>query len=236
MRNKRKGILMACSILGSAAIVSTGFAAWVVSTNVTETATGNIEVDEVLDKRVTMTTPTFVNDDGLVSFGIKQTQSTISGAWLTNNTTSLYEDLDVSFKFTPDWKETNITEDIPLTFSIAVSGSPALTYSSDDTANYATAKNLTLITLPDLSSYNKSYKQGEEVTVNLNFGWGTAFGEENPYTYFNTTKTAGGKFMTGDTIKDHEVDEAIDRLNALHSLVGNGASIQFTVTISYTAN
>ncbi len=236
MRNKRKGILMASAILGSAAIVSTGFAAWVVSTNVTQGATGNIEVDDVKDKRVTMTTPTFVGEDKLVSFGIKQTHSTISGAWLTNDTTTLYEDLDVSFKFTPNWKGTNITDDIPLTFSIAVSGNHTLTYSSDDTTNYGTAKDLTLITLPDLSSYNKSYKPGEEVAVDLKFGWGTAFGEENPYTYFNTTKTAGGKFMTGDTIKDHEVDEAIDRLNALHSLVGEGTSIQFTVTISYTAN
>ena len=235
MRNKRKGILMASAILGSAAIVSTGFAAWVVSTNVTETATGNIEVDTVTDNRIKFSTPTWTNGDDTVTFG--RPESVSNDVWLTNNSQGMIEDLDVSFTFKPQWetadgKEANTK--VKLYFAIEVDGKDAsdLLYSSTNDG-YTTFTNKSLIVLPDLSSYtDKEYVVGQPITIDLTFKWGEAFGGKNPYTYFNSLTTAGGFLASENNPTNAEAEEAIDRLTKLHDLVGEGNKIGFTVTIS----
>ena len=235
MRNKRKGILMASAILGSAAIVSTGFAAWVVSTNVTQEATGNIEVDTVTDNRIKFTTPTWTGGDNIVTFG--RPASVSNDVWLTNNSNDMIEDLDVSFTFKPEWESADGKEantKVKLYFAIEVDGKEAsdLLYSSTNDG-YTSFTNKSLIVLPDLSSYtDKEYVVGETITINLTFKWGEAFGGTNPYTYFNSVTTAGGFLAAANNPTNDEVKEAIDRLTKLHDLVGTGDSIGFTVTIS----
>ena len=235
MRNKRKGILMASAILGSAAIVSTGFAAWVVSTNVTQEATGNIEVDSVTDNRIKFSDPTWTGGDNIVTFG--RPQSVSNDVWLTNNSQSMIEDLDVSFTFTPEWESSDGKEansKVKLYFAIEVDGKDAsdLLYSSTN-AGYTTFTNKSLIVLPDLSSYtDKEYVVGQPITIDLTFKWGEAFGGKNPYTYFNSLTTDGGFLASANNPTNAEAEEAIDRLTKLHDLVGEGTSIGFTVTIS----
>ena len=108
MRNKRKGILMATAILGSAAIVSTGFAAWVITAPSATFAEGNIEVDTVTDNRVKMTAEWASKDDGTVVFGAPETQA--KDAWLINNEKEEHLEHTLNITFTPSGN--GKTEDI----------------------------------------------------------------------------------------------------------------------------
>ena len=84
MRNKRKGILMASAILGSAAIVSTGFAAWVITAPQEHTVEGNIQVDNVRDDRLAITHSWDAISKGNVYFG-RPANMDIANAWLRND-------------------------------------------------------------------------------------------------------------------------------------------------------
>lgn len=211
MRNKRKGILMASAILGSAAIVSTGFAAWVVSTNVTETATGNIEVDIVNDNRVTISTPKLSQPNFI--FGGKG--ETIANAWLTNDNLN-NEVLSTVVTFTPDWTDETKAENITIYTKFEVDGT-VWGEGNSDTKSVSYGTGLTLFeldlettTLP--STGNISCVPGNTQTITIAFKWGTAFGGKNPYVYFNSAEYYGQ-----DGISNTEINEAIARLEALES-------------------
>ena len=52
---KRKTLTLTLSILACLALIGVGFASWVISAGKTETVTGNIVVDDVSDKRISLT-------------------------------------------------------------------------------------------------------------------------------------------------------------------------------------
>lgn len=251
MRNKRKGILMASAILGSAAIVSTGFAAWVVSTNVTETATGNIEVDTVNDERIVFEQkPTFVDSDDTISFGAPSNMK-IANAWLTNNSAAAkYEDKDVTFTFKVKWtadKYNSRTEkkNIVLYYTEEINGMGSGTtfeslntytpkYKASDEANTLNllkvdSKNnpITLtVTGATLDKSNKTItcEPGVAVSVKVAFDWGTAFGGQNPYNYFNSDA-----YTTVASPNNDAINEAIARLEALATKI-EPLGFSYTIT------
>ncbi len=245
MRNKRKGILMASAILGSAAIVSTGFAAWVVSTNVTETATGNIEVDTVNDERIEFVKDsngkaiTFADSDDTISFGAPSSMS-INNAWLTNNSAAeKYEDKEVTFTFTVKWtadkyNDGNEKKSIVLYYTEEITGITSGTFESlntytptykanDEAATLSLLKvdsqytpiklTVTGATL-DRNAKTITCEPGVAVSVNVGFDWGTAFGGQNPYNYFNSEA-----YTTVASPSNDAINEAIARLEALASKI-----------------
>lgn len=209
MRNKRKGILMASAILGSAAIVSTGFAAWVVSTNVTETATGNIEVDDVNDKRITITGISLSAQS--IVFGANDAE--VANAWLTNDEPGV-EVLESTISFTPDWTDTNKTDNITIYTKLQVGDivmgmgdADVKTVAYDSTDLTLFELDTTKTTLPAAGSV--SCAQGVATQITIAFKWGTAFGGMNPFEYFNSTA------YYGDKLSEAEIEEAVKRLNAI---------------------
>lgn len=236
MRNKRKGILMASAILGSAAIVSTGFAAWVVSTNVTETATGNIEVDTVTDERVYIDDFKFVKSGTTaqdVKFGHKSDGS-ISNPWLTNGTKDA-EQLDVSIQFKTYWsdEDRNTNEDditLYVAFQIYDDEDTKLSVEEFNTLNTYSENgtDYTLVTLPTFTStVTYSPSKTEDIEITASFGWGSAFGGNNPYTYFNSTGVNG--YMASATPTDTEINNAISRLEAIEEKIN---PLSFKIVVS----
>lgn len=232
MRNKRKGILMAAAILGSAAIVSTGFAAWVVTLNQTTSIDGNIEVDTVTDNRISFGTVAFVDNEGdgvkNLNFGFKA-NGAVTNPWLTNSNGDDKEDLSASIKFTPSWKDptrnnSDAANKITVYWKLEVITADFTTLNTytEDESEY------TLITLPTTVSGELSIVPETETTIPLVFGWGTAFGGKNPYTYFNTLKSNGG-YLASATPNETEIDNAIKRLQALKT---NIAPVTYRISLS----
>ena len=233
MRNKRKGILMASAILGSAAIVSTGFAAWVITTPTTASVQGNIEVDTVTDNRINMTasweTPN-TGDAWTVKFGA--TNQSNASAWLTNNDDSKVESITNKLNISLSWKtekDDEINGTIKVDFKVGTIADGVFTQGVNPDS--------TLITLPSFSAeYEVSDGVVEDIPVN--FGWGSYFADingaaQNPYDYFNTK-------MPNDKATNHALadgtrtwaDVAIKALQDLDDISSQAYKITLTFDLT----
>lgn len=226
MRNKRKGILMASAILGSAAIVSTGFAAWVITVEDTEVATGNIEVDKVEDNSHVITvngTP-----DLTVAFGYKA-DADVTNPWLTYSATNSDSTAGVTEDFTTSYSFT-VTNPSSCDFETV-----AITYTGTENAKTAFQSAITnkYIATPTVSlDFNDDTGVGSLI---FTFGWGDYFkvGTENvnPYVFFNS-KTATD-LVGGDGANKNNTwaAEAVAVLGAIEDAKGVG----FQVTLQTKA-
>lgn len=219
MRNKRKGILMASAILGSAAIVSTGFAAWVI-TAPTETSTiGNIEVDTVTDNRVTMTA-TWATGDGTVSFGAPANQA--ADSWLRNDDMkeAFEHTLNVSFAVGDKGNIADVDGKVTATIVVGTGLGKDFTADKEQTSEY--------FNLPTFTPVNVS--NGGTISIPVNFTWGTFFGGQNPYDYY-TAHEANDPVADGSysTWADKAVDELTDMATAL-------ANKTFKITLAFEFN
>ena len=209
MRNKRKGILMASAILGSAAIVSTGFAAWVITSSTTETATGNIEVDAVNDNRLSVG-KSWKDSKDTIYFGAPETMNA-TNPWLLNKDgekecLSVTLIIDLSFK-NPGTRTDE--KDIDGTLKVT-----SFTCSGE--------LDSTLVRMPELENTTYTVTDGGAVEIPIKFQWGTKFGSTstNPYNYYND----GTK--TGDEYGD-------DAYNTLTSIYDYNR-LTFTLNLEFT--
>lgn len=248
---KSKLITMAVSFLLAIGMVGAGFAAWVISAPTTSEATGSVTVDEVVDKRIKLTTAT---DDGTansawdanVVFGAPETQD-INGAWLTATGDNLpTQDMNSVIKVTitniDDLKNLDV-ETIKLEFSIAFE-------------NPADSENLTIVSFPESATvYNTTYADNESILtatetyyliglndvstselvlyVDFAFTWniptGNGYSDQNPYNYYNNVDFSD---MTADEIQDF-VDDVKENLESMYEL--NDANLKITVKASVVA-
>lgn len=214
MRNKRKGIMMAAAILGSAAIISTGFAAWVVTTESNATATGNISVDYVEDRTHNIEVIT-EGQDLTVAYGFAA-DANVTKPWLTAEGTVINEDFTVVYNF----KVSN-----PKTCDFET---PVFTYTDTTKEDFKNAIEKEYIAQPTVVVTKASdFATSGNASLTFTFGWGDYFkvGETNvnPYTFFNG-KDAKATAPSGKSW----AKEAIDVLTEIYK--ANGVS--FSVTIS----
>ena len=204
MRNKRKGIMMAAAILGSAAIISTGFAAWVVTVNDEQTATGNIVVDEVTD-HTHLIEKLVDGADYDVYFG--KAEKTAAYSWLTNDAIEM-EDLEAKFTVKVS-NHTSANLDVKLTMP----------------AEYSTkidGKSLFKAPTLDVSEFTSE----GVVTITITFAWGEYFNNVNPINYYNSFQNPNADIRTGVSY----AKDAIDTLRKVYEL----NSKQYTVTLTTT--
>lgn len=201
-KTRSKMIAASIAILSSAAVVSTGFAAWVISGGDTNEVGGTIEADEVSSKAHTLSTITFQKDNDKISFGAPKDKDTISKPynWLQNNAAN--ENLIASATFTVsnvDEKPTDLTT----LFSaddckFEETTSPKLYVETSDAV-----KNGYVGAFPEWK-LNQQYtnqtdpgvylqlgelqKNTLTVTLKIVFAWGTAFTSQNPFVYYNAQK------------------------------------------------
>lgn len=208
---KRKTMTLVLCLLAALALVSVGFASWVISAEASDEKEGNITVDTVEDKRLKIVLEW--QNGSTIKYGApteEELQDTgITSPWLTNDSQDKSV-LTVSLKVTLSYKDNNSTY---------AKGGATVTASiveATDSTKYATA-------LQDGYVGEMPVAQCEEQTdgtwlIKFTFKWGNKFNNQNPYIYYN----AKGK--TADSYGD----EAFNALKKVYEV--NEAKFRVTVT------
>lgn len=226
MKKSKKLIMLVGMLFGSVALVSAGFAAWVIGAQDQEkSVSGNIKADAVTEASLGLTAEITPEPTNIV-FGWKEEGTTYH--WLTNNGgENTKENLSAEINI----KVTNKTalEKIELTFAAG----------GNNSANWATAVSENLVTTPVFKygdDYSTTYsaktgipandgawKDGTSLKVKVEFGWGSAFEGKNPMKFFN------------DKPEETAKDDANTKLTRLNSLLGEDQEVTFVVTVKAVA-
>lgn len=218
---KRKTMTLVLCLLAALALVSVGFASWVISADATGDATGNITVDTVSDHRLSVQAE--VNTSFV--FGKYHGETTPTHSWLSNNGDQ-NEVLTATIKVTltktasntaTDWYQ-NLTIEGLLEGVDLSDGKDIfdLTYGTDNkTFIQHVASNEFKYGAFKLDETDHTKATG---TVTVSINWGTLFNGQNPYLYYNNqayTEALG--------------DEALKVLGDFHEKLDNA---QFKVTLT----
>lgn len=210
-KTRSKMIAASIAILSSAAVVSTGFAAWVISGGSEQPATGTITADTVSESYHTITLGG--SNKTAINFAAPATDTTVKDPWLTNGVMGT-EKLLAEFDFTV--ANVKKDEDTPkkLFSSISLSAGEDKTYQAASDAGLVSA-------LPtswaketfdaNAPSYDSKTGTGSEAGIYLvndsgtatdagaefgfklyiQFTWGQNLNKKNPFYFYNDgTKTA----------------------------------------------
>ena len=192
---------MASAILGSAAIVSTGFAAWVITVEDTKDATGNVQVDTVEDNSHILTITAV---DANVYFGLPEaSKQTIGDAWLTEKAgTAEHEDLIAQFT-------------VEVTNFASATVTPTVKSTPTDFDQVRDGKRLLKDPAVNLSEFTaKSVGSTTGVaTLTVTFSWGEYFGatSTNPYNFYNAHKAT-------DLIKGSDTTDVTSSSSAISTV------------------
>lgn len=173
---KRKTLTLTLSILACLALIGVGFASWVISAGKTETVTGNIVVDDVSDKRISLTYE-WVGGNSSIIYGWDEKYTANDNDWLKNKTEGKKADLDLTLKIT--FKDGNENLYDPKSISATIAADAAYTTAFDKKVVGA---------LPTLTAVKESTGV---YNIEIKFTWGEHFGGNNPLAFYNDgTKTA----------------------------------------------
>lgn len=208
---KRKTLTLTLSILACLALIGVGFASWIISANTSTKAEGSFIVDTVTDNRLVVENGRWITINGTevtsdensakVSFGAPATMGK-TDAWLTNDKSGTTEKLTVVYELTVKTKGGEFVSNLS---SAEITGTV-----SCDNATYDPK----YVALPTLKVTNK----GNGIYyLQLDFNWGTDFGGNNPYDYYNAKPYT-----------DALAEEAFNKLDAIKAL----NNIKFTFNIS----
>ena len=232
-KTRSKVIAASIAILSSAAVVSTGFAAWVISGGESKTAEGTITADEVSSKLHTikgLTASQTINYGGLKTAD-KNVRITDVNVWLEND---VEERLLATFDFQVENVQSSETAtDIFKSITLTEGNSTDDTsYTSMATKGYVALLNsYTMSTITYTTGEPKLYNdehtsntgmylvKGEadtSTTTTMNFklyivfGWGTTFESKNPWNYYNALSNA-------DSTTRKSAETALDALHAMNA-------------------
>lgn len=207
---KRKKIILGACLFASVALVSTGFAAWVIATQAETTQDGNISVGTVNDssieiKNVQLSKNSFV-------FEPKETDTT---GRVRNDGTN-FENLSVTVtgEISPAQYVTGATIEMTVPESVKAAAASELNY----------------IVLPECVTTAQALtlndKEGDTnvktFSYEIAFTWGNAFNGKNPGEYFDTDDT-------GKNVSDANMKAT---LTSLHNTIqGDSEDLKFTITI-----
>lgn len=243
-KTRSKVIAASIAILSSAAVVSTGFAAWVISGGDSKKAEGNITADTVINSIHTVKLDG--SNDGNVFFGAPQEMADNSFTWLKNNAKDKTEDLTATFGFTVAGLEKDVKDTKPSDLFDSTKFKLEETTTDDDVSKkystYAAHDKNYLAALPAFdfeakASYDTAAGSGSGIylvpgtytpgsnnnygtqhfTVTIQFGWGSKFGGVNPYKHYNTEEMFNSP------------DARSEALKALDELKNIDASFKLTI-------
>ncbi len=187
---KRKIILFAVFVFISIALISTGFAAWVMSSNAQLDANGNVSVGVVSDSSLKIEVTNLEALEAF-SFQFEPAEGDETGRVRIDSETKLSEALT----FTIEGKITNY----------AVLAKDGLTIKMVLPAGMQKAIDLGYIVAPECVAEDQVIavtpddKGGATFTYTLTFKWGTEFKGVNPSLYFDGhTLDEDGKIIDGD--------------------------------------
>lgn len=206
---KRKAIIFGVMVFMSIALISTGFAAWIISTNKGGEKTGNIQVGVISEKNIQVLDIKLSAD----SFEFEPAKDDNNGRlrWDSSKYEVLSTTVTAYVTNTQYLKELNIKLDL----SQAVGVQNAATDKYINLPACVTAVNVKDTHLAELGAgenfqYNESKKYSDlteaekaacgivkKLTYEITFTWGEKFGNTNPSLYYD----AAGKSITDDAMK-----------------------------------
>lgn len=231
-KTRSKMIAASIAILSSAAVVSTGFAAWVISGGDTKYVTGTITADAVTNSCHTVKgeiTWGTGEKAGSIAFGAPATMEN-TDAWLKNTNKPLTEKLEAVATFTVEnvnEGQTDLIESVVMEETDAEKKYEAIcdktdkkyvcalpTYKTDSTSMVGAGIYLTAGER-NIDTKTVTY------TMTVKFAWGSYFTKDgaivNPYIFFNAKEK-----------NSSNISEATNVLNAIYGL--NDIGFKITVT------
>ena len=231
---KRKKIVMGLALFGAIGLVSTGFAAWVLSSNVSKDSQSGMKVGTVSDK----------------SMAIEITS--IQGLDTAPGSSTLGEMIEVNeYSFNPKYNDntgrvrfsSNDGADVGERMTLRVNGTVSQAQNLDrltvgpkdipdaigeaETAKYVLAPDYLKeeVTLVSGTHYNIADVEGVSTATfsfDVTFAWGELFGGNNPAEYYDTK-----------TIEEISTADINATLTAMHDLLDN---IKFSIVITAYVN
>ena len=183
---KRKSLATLLSGLLTVSLTGVGFASWLIVGGAQDSVIGNITVETVEDKRVTLTVADSFGEDGIY-FGSNQTDETAAGKWLKSNESTTKEDLSASITYSVG----NADQAKSIKYSLSSDKIAQLKYCIDQ--NYLALEGWTYVAASDdvVAHYEKTVNSvAASMTADITFKWGSYFSGANPFTYFNKYSTA----------------------------------------------
>jgi predicted heme/steroid binding protein len=212
---KRKRIILGVCLFASVSLIATGFAAWVISANANKAKAGNVTVGQVSPTNITISDIALSTPQ---SFSFEPEQADTTGRVRNDGTN--FENLKITLTCTVSPKA--YVKDVTIAMSVP----------SGVTASAAAGKDY--IVLPDCVTAPVTLTSGSGLTENgtgydvsyeIAFSWGTAFGGVNPGEYYDNNTDGKAKDITTVT----------NELTDFHDLMGN-LSTGFNITVTAEIN
>lgn len=229
---KKKAMIMAVASLGSMALIGTGFAGWVISASTTTHADGVMVAYHVKDQRFVVADGKWTNGKEGTPAGTKanivfgKSTTEVNNQWLHYDTADMEtQSLSDTYVFEVSSKDTTDTGSFTVALSSGTPEGFVVTDTNDAWKNATTGAKTAVDPTPaieyledDEATDGKYTFAGGKATVKMKitFSWGTAFGGQNPFDYYN------GKDATDQNVKD-----AVDSLNLVKAL----NEVAFTVNL-----
>lgn len=228
MKRRTKIATVATATLAGVAMVSVGFASWVISNQAETKADGNITVDVVTDNSVTLSASA-TNQN--LYFGKPADMTSVPDSvslkeykWLSNNSEKS-ESLTVTISLKVS---ANIGD---ITYALATGSKTDDTFTADTNNKIETAVNDKLISYAVSVSSDQFEVVGDKIKVKngvtlsgestfnliITFSWGDHFGNMNPYFYYNSHEAT-------ETLTDSTTTYKADAIASLGT-VDNGTGL-----------
>lgn len=208
---KKKFLLPILSVCMVVALVSVGFAAWLITGNETTGASGDFETHDVTNEFFTAKVE---SNDATINFGKKDSNPAVQKPWFTFDSTVGEEDLEATFTVTVTSEATGAVENVlnknDITFTLTTKNNTYDNLAADDKKYVAyptmtttkgtvtsplygdalngEGKGLSITLTKDHFTVDTE-KTNATATVKVTFAWGDYFKKDgtvvNPYVYFN---------------------------------------------------
>ena len=183
---RRKRVVLGAVLLGGVALVSTGFAAWVLSANANETISSNVKVGVISDNEMTISLD-HESFDQTISFNAPSTDTTGRIRYGSDEIGAENLTITVSGEITNATYLNRLT--IKMDKITSITAGIEANYIALVNADDWYGNEFTIPTTGEGSTKSFSYELG--------FKWGTAFGGVNPSIYYDED----GKEVTDTNMK-----------------------------------
>lgn len=225
--NKRKSIFLLSAILGSVALVSAGFAAWVITgDDAVETEAGTIVVEDVSNKSIEISYNWTTSNE--IVFGTTTKDDTATNSWLKNESTKT-QNLEATLSITVS--NYDMLDSFAIGFKAVAAENSGITDEEATTkwSNAVTAEYVVAPEIPQTFAWNVNEETNTATySLNLVFKWGAHFGGINPINYYNAHKKT-------DVIPETETTYAADAETSLSTLYDYLENVSYKITLNATA-